>query len=458
MKKFILSVLVLAASYTAFAQKTPEEKAAMKAAEKEAKSQMSQGVKLRDEVNVLYTAIQAEKGKGDKANQSLIDENTKLIKEKSLAANDLLQRALASGYVTEKKRFDMCKALDDVSTQLLNPELNLAASHETFDTLAFAKAVDGVCDGCYGQLEYGNPKDAFQKPVLVSAELKMPKLLTYYAYLCIFYTETKNLEGAAAAYDKYANFAKKYPKVADDEQVKNPQYPVSQFAFNLYYTAFTMKRYDVCDKYYEQALQYPDEQSHNFVISSRPQMYLQQGDTVKWVNSLKEMVSADPNSTNAEIAVQNLLAYYGKKGNQEMGVFADEILASNPDSKIANYGKGHSLFGQEKYAEALPYFKKSVAADPEYVDGNYMCGMSLYRQAMENYYKHLDGKKFKTDAELKKAEDTYVKVLYREAISYFEICREKAPEQSDLWAGPLQNIYKNLGEKEKASELDVYLK
>ena len=35
---------------------------------------------------------------------------------------------------------------------------------------------------------------------------------------------------------------------------------------------------------------------------------------------------------------------------------------------------------------------------------------------------------------------------------------EKAPEQPDTWAGPLQTIYRNLGEKEKAAELDAYTK
>lgn len=457
MKKIFLSLLMLAACGSVFAQ-TPEEKAALKAAQKEAKAQTTQGIKLRDEVTTLYQANQAEEAKGDKKNQSVIDKNVVLIKEKSLQANDLLTKALKSGHVAPKQMFDVNKALDDVSTQLLNPELNLAAQKQTFDTLTFAKSVDGVCDGCYGQLEYGNPKDEMQKVVLAQAKLKMPKLMTYYAYLCIFYTETKNMNGAMEAFDKYAGFAKKYPKVADAEEVKNPQYPVSQFAFNLYYTAYNLKRYDLCEKFYAQALEFPDEGSRNFVISSRPQIYLQQGDTVKWVSALEDMIDADPKSQNAEVATQNLLAYFAKKGNQAMGDFADKMLAKDSNNKMANYGKGHSLFAQEKYGEALPFFKKAVEADPEFVDAYNMCGMALYRQAAENYYKQIDGKKFKTTAELNAAEEKLVKSLYREAATYFEACREKASDKPDLWAGPLQTIYKNLGEKTKAAELDVYTK
>lgn len=458
MKKIFLTMLMCAAVGTTFAQMTPEEKAALKAAEKEAKAQVNSGIKLRDEVNALYTASQTELAKGEKANQGLVDKNAALIKEKSLEANELLTKALKSGHVAQKQLFDANKALDDVSTQLLNPELNLAAKHESFDTLAFVKAVDGVCDGCYGQIEYGNPKDVNQKLPLEQAKLKMPKLLTYRGYLCFFYVDGKNLDGSVQAFDKYASFATDYPKVADSEEVKNPQTPASQFAFNIYYTAFNQKRYDICEKYYQQALQFDDENSHNFVLGSRPQVYLQQGDTVKWVQALEEMIALAPESPNAETATQNLLAYYDRKGGGAMSAFADKVLAKNPSSKVANYGKGYSLFAEEKFMDALPFFKKAIEQDADYLEANYMAGMSLYRQAADNYYKYVDGKKFKTNAELQAAENKYVKDLYREAITYFEACREKAPEQPDTWAGPLQTIYRNLGEKAKAAELDIYTK
>ena len=458
MRKIFVSLLMLAAVGSASAQMTPEEKAALKAAEKEAKAQVNNGIKLRDEVLALYNANQQETAKGDKSNGELIVKNQQLIKEKSKVAMEELQKAFASGHMAEKQRFDAAKALDDVSTQLLNPELGLAANKETFDTLTFAKSVDGVCEGCYGQLEYGNPKNELHKIPLETAKLKMPKLMTYYGYLCYFYAETKNLDGAMDAFDKYVGFAQKYPKVANDPEVVNPQTPISQFAFNLYYTAFNLGRYDVCEKYYEQALQFPDEQSHNFVLSSRPKIYQMQGDTVNWVKSLEDMIAADPSSANAEVATQNLLAYYSKQGPEAMSKFADKLLAQDPNNKMANYGKGHSLFSSEKYAEALPYFKKTIETDPDFLEGYNMCGMSLYRQAAENYFKQIDGKKFATSAALDNAEEKYVKSLYREAVTYFEACREKAPEDSDLWAGPLQTIYKNLGEKAKAAELEKYFK
>ena len=453
-----MCMLLLVSVSSAFAQMTPEEKAELKAAQKEAKSQVSQGMKLRDEILMMYAANQTEQAKGEKANKKLITDNKAAIATKSREANELLLTAIGSGHVADKQMFDASKALDDVSSQLLNPELEKAAAHETFDTLAFAKAVDGVCKGCYGVLEHGNKKNELQKPTILQSELKMPKLMTYYAYLCLFYTETKNLKGASDAFDKYANFAQTYPLVANEPEVVNPQYPISQFAFNLYYTAYQLKDVASCEKYYPLALKFEDEQSHNFVVSSRPQLYHDMQDTVKWVAALEDVATAYPGTDAGETAIQNLLSIAGHKGNAEMCQKADELLGRFPNSKVANYGKGYSFFAQEKYEDGLTYFQKSVEIDPEYVEGNFMCGMSIYRQALENYYKHIDSKKYKSAAEMNAAEDKYVKTYFRQAKGYFERCRELAPTKVEDWAGPLQNIYKNLGEKDKAAEMAELLK
>ncbi len=456
MKKLFLSIVMLAMVGVAWAQ-TPEEKAALKAAQKEAKDQMNKGMGLRDEINTAYNAIQAEKEKGEKAKQQVIDENTIRIAEKAVEANEVLLTAINSGNIEEKKMYDACKALDDVSTHLLNPELEKAAAHEEFDTLLFAKSVDGVCKGCYGVIQYGNPKIEEQKMTIEMDKLKMPKLMIYYAYLCLFYTETKNLNGAAAAFDKYANFATDYPLVADDEAVVNPQYPISQFAFNLYYTAYELKDYANCEKYYSMALAYDDEGSHNFVVSSRPQMYREMGDTIRWKAALEEVVRDSPESDAAGTAIQNLLSIASSQGPEEMTRVADNLLASYPESKVANYGKGYSLFSQEKYEEAVEYFKKATDIDPTYEEAFMMAGMSIYRQALDNYYKYIDSKTYKTSAEMKEAEDKYVKSYFIQAKDYFEKCRELAPDRVDDWAGPLQNIYKNLDEKEKADEMSALL-
>lgn len=455
MKKVFLGLMALGMFSLAQAQQlTPEEKAALKAAQKEAKTEMNAGIKLRDEVLMLNTAIQEEEGKGDRADQKEIDANKAQIKVKSLEAIDHLQKALRSGMIADKKIFEPAKALDDVGTFALNPELNLAASNQPFDTLAYAKAVDAVCEGCYGVISKGNKKDELQKMTILQDEVKMPKLMVYYAYLTLWYTQDKNIKGAELAFEKYKNFGKNYPLVADKEAVKNPQYPFSQFAFNLYYTAYELKNLELAERYYREALEYPDANSHSFVIASRPQMYKEAGDTTMWTKALEEVVTEFGDEEVGETALQNLLSIYSRQGNDVMTKKVDEILAKNPGSKVANYGKGYSLFAAEKFDEAKQYYEKSISIDPAYANAYYMAGMCEYRTALNNYYKYIDSKTYTSVSAMKEAEEKFVRSHFRAALPYFEKLREMKPEAVDDWASPLQNIYKNLGETDKAKEME----
>ncbi len=457
MKKIFLTIMAFGLFQAAMAQ-TPEEKEALKAAQKEAKTQMNKGISLRDEMSTLYTANQTETAKGEKANLELIAKNKAAIKEKGIEAMDVLNAALASGHVEQKKLFDTYKALDDAGTHVLNPELNQAAAGQTFDTILFAQSVDAVCQGCYGVLEHGNVKDDAQKSVIEINQIKMPKLMTYYAYLTLWYTQSKNIKSAEQAFDKYRSFGTTYPLVADNEAVKNPQYPFSQFAFNLYYTAYSMKDVELAEKYYEQALEYEDQSSHDFVVSSRPQLYKEIGDTAKWIVALEDVAKTYGDNEVGENALQNLLSIYSQKSNDELMKKAGEILAASPNSKVANYGYGYSLFATEKYSDAKTYFDKALEIDGSYTNAVYMAGMCEYRQALDNYYKYIDSKKFKTDAAMKEAENQYVVSHFKAAQPYFEKLKELKPEPVEDWASPLQNIYKNTGDTAKANEMGELLK
>lgn len=50
-----------------------------------------------------------------------------------------------------------------------------------------------------------------------------------------------------------------------------------------------------------------------------------------------------------------------------------------------------------------------------------------------------------------------MKVFYKKALPYFEKARELKPDDIKLWAANLQNVYSNLGMKDKANEMDQLL-
>lgn len=462
MKKVLFSLVAMMFAGNMVAQ-TPEEKAAAKAAaaaekqaNKDAQKLLDAGLKFYDNAKAKFDEInspnfeQYEKDPAKK--QAKKDAGQVEILKFCAEGEPIVGQALATGRISEKKLFDAWYKRDFMISQLLNAELQKAGANIPFDTTKVCEYAVAISDACHNELKYGDPKDDTQKTIMSQVKKKFPGIHMYHAYATLFQTQRGDLKGACKAFDEYQNFATKYPEIADNERIKNPEYPFSQFAFNIYYTAYNQKDYDTMSKYYDMALQYDDTESQDFVKQSGVQVYLQKGDTIGWVNACKNMIKQNPSSEMAETYVQNLLAHYSKQGSEQMGAFADEILAIVPESKIANYGKGFALFSKQNYTEALKYYEKTVAIDPDYMEGNYQCGSCLYNIGKNNYNTIRD-KKYSTQAAADKEAETKVKSYFRKAAPYFEKVRELVPDEPARWAGELKVIYGNLGMKKEAAEI-----
>lgn len=461
MKKILFTIALALFTGSVMAQ-TPEEKAAEKAAKaalkeatKQANKKLSDGMACATEVQTLYQAIQMEQQKGESSNDLLIAENEAKIQTVSLEGIALLTEALSTEYIKDNKKFQAYKALDDMATMVLNSELVKASKKEPYNREALASSIFAITDACHGQLTWGKEEDQTQNLIIQSVKLKFPKTHTYYAYLCQFCIEAKDLEGAQKALDAYINFPVKYPEMADNEIVKNPEYPASQFAFNIFYTAFNDKNDELMDKYYDLALQFDNKDSHNFVLRAKPQMLKDQGKTEEWIVAMKEMIALAPDSEVGEIGMQQLMAHYNSAGNEAVDAYTKELVEKYPESKVANYCRGFAFYAKSDFSNAITFFQKSVEIDPDYADGVYNCGYCYYQNALEKA-REISGKKMKSQAAIKAAEDE-VKGLFAKAAPYFERYRELEDKDPSKWASPLKVIYNNIGEKEKAAEMDAYL-
>lgn len=457
MKKLFIAMALMLSTGTIMAQ-TAEDKAAakaaaaaQKAAQKEAQSKVDAAIKLNTEINTLYQANLAEKAKGEKCNNQLVAQNEAKIKSNADQGIDLMNEALASGNVNPKKLYDAYRALDDMATQLMNPELQLAAQKQAFDLAAYEKSVYAISEACHGELKYGNRKDEVQKQWLALVDAKFPKCMNFYAYLCMFELEAKNIDACCKALDAYKSFPERYPEIADAPEVKNPEYPVAQFAFNLYYTGYQEKNLALMEKYYDEALKFEDESSHTFVLQSRAQFLKDSGKTDEWVAYLKELIAQDPNSESSEVSMQQMMAYYNNNSKEEMNKYVDWLVSTYPENKIANYCKGYAVYSGGNFEAAVPFFQKAVEIDPLYSDAIYNCGFCLYQTGLEKG-REIAGKTYKTQALADKASNE-VKEYLRKAAPYFETLKEMEPENVDKWAGPLRTIYTNLGQKAKADAL-----
>ena len=461
MKKILFTIALALFTGSVMAQ-TPEEKAAEKAAKaalkeatKQANKKLSDGMACATEVQTLYQAIQMEQQKGESSNDKLIAENEAKIQTVSLEGIGLLTEALSTEYIKDNKKFQAYKALDDMATMVLNSELVKASKKEPYNREALASSIFAITDACHGQLTWGKEEDQTQNIIIQSVKLKFPKTHTYYAYLCQFCIEAKDLEGAQKALDAYINFPVKYPEMADNDIVKNPEYPASQFAFNIFYTAFNDKNVELMDKYYDLALQFDNKESHNFVLRAKPQMLKDQGKTEEWIVAMKEMIALAPDSEVGEIGMQQLMAHYNSAGNEAVDAYTKELVEKYPESKVANYCRGFAFYAKSDFSNAITFFQKSVEIEPDYADGVYNCGYCYYQNALEKA-REISGKKMKSQAAIKAAEDE-VKGLFAKAAPYFERYRELEDKDPSKWASPLKVIYNNIGEKEKAAEMDAYL-
>ena len=462
MKKFAITLALVLGTASIMAQ-SPEDKAAAKAAEKakkeaikQANARFKEGIGVGEKILLLQSEIQLEKNKADKADASIIAAKREEMLTLSMQSYDIINEALQTGLVDDAKKFDGYRQMEIACSRLLNNELENYQSKRPVDVVAMEKAVNGVCDAYHGEMTYGKETNPQQKNIIEAARGNLPESMKYYAYLCQFSLDAKNIEAACRAMDGYVAFPQKYPEVAQHVQVATPQIKASQLAAMIFSAGFDAKNTEICNKYAPLALDGADENTRQFVQSRNAQLLKDQGKTDEWMAYLKSVIAAEPSGSMAELFMQQIMAYLDTKSAAEIDAFTAEMIKLYPDNHTANYCRGYYLaYKADLFEQGAELFKKAYEIKPDYVDAVYNCGYCYYKKAI-NKASEVSGMKQKTQAAVNKAE-AEVKDLFRQAMPYFERLRELSPDDSDRWAGPLNTIYKNIGEKEKAQEIQAYL-
>ncbi len=434
MKKLILSLALLISAGGVFAQElTKEEKAALKAAKKEAKLQLR-------EATTLYDALMA-KIKEQKATEDEIVAECKkgqAMMQKALSLNVLEKDDLSNAY----------RLSAEFAGKPHNILVAKASAKQPFDTVFFFDNLKVMAGSLDQELkttevkkgEYGNEKQ------LASKKTALEQSATHFIYAAQFESDCKRFERSMEAYDIALNYPKYYSSVDPNLELRVSK---EQIAYYAYYNAFNAKKFDMMDKYYDQAIKF--EQGAEGVKQAKIQAYLEKGDTASWAKYLHEITLADPVKNSDYI--QMLLSYNQKLGKDKMVAYADEVLKVNPDILIANYGKAFALFSSEKYDEALVYYKKCSELKPDYYDAWYQCGLCKFRKALALNATVSSIK----DQKQAKAALEQTKTLFGEAIPFFEKARECTPDEPQKWAYELKQCYTVTGQSAKAAEMDKLL-
>lgn len=435
-KLFIMMSLFLSVSTITMGQ---EDKAALKALQKQAKTQMAEAQKV-------YDAITAKINEKTATEEEIMTECKK--------GQSLIRKAINSGAIADNKLGEAYKLSADLALQPHNTMLGHAASNEPFDTAFFYTNLKILTSALQKELQ--NTKvtkgETGNENYLKSKKVNLAQCGDYYIYAGQFNSSNSQFDKAIEAYETALNYTKAYPEVADMVKLRIPG---EQIAYYAYHAAHDGKLYDKMDELYEQAMKF--EEGAVGTKQVKVISFLERGDSTTWANFLREMTVEDPKAN--EEYIQKLIAYYLKKDkdagseSNQLLKYVDEIIAVDPSILIAHYGKAYKYFEAEDYDKAFDAYIKCTEIKPDYYDAWYQSGLCKFRQALA-LNATISG--IKNQAEAKQVLEK-TKSIFSEAIPYFEKARECTPDEPQKWAFELRQCYTVTGQAAKAAEMDKLL-
>ena len=163
-----------------------------------------------------------------------------------------------------------------------------------------------------------------------------------------------------------------------------------------------------------------------------------EGDTVKWIASLKEGIQKYPEHS---FFFGHLIDYYSNNNKYDEAMqFADDMLAKDPNNTFYLYVKGYLYHNMKDYDKAIEFYQKTIEVDPNYAEAYSNLGLIYCLQAQDFSEKattDINDPKYKED-------QATLKTFYEKAKPYYEKARELKPDQKDLWLNGLYRVYYNL--------------
>ena len=437
MKKLIISMALLMSISTITMGQV--DKAALKAAQKEAKAQMNEAQKIYDALSAKITEKTATE-----------DE----IMTECKKGQAIIRKAIKSGAIAENKLGEAYKLSADLALQPHNAMLTHAANNEPFDTAFFYTNLKIMTDALQKELQ--NTKvtkgETGNENYLKGKKFNLAQCGDYYIYAGQFNSNCQKYDKALEAYETAMNYTKIYPEVADIAKLRIPD---EQIAYYAYHAAHEGKLYDKMDALYDTAMKFQEGALGTKQVKIIS--FLERGDSVAWANYLHEMTVKEPKAN--EDYIQMLIAYYLKKDKEagpessQLIKYVDEVIAVDPNILIAHYGKAYKYFEAEKYDEAFAEYVKCTEIKPDYYDAWYQSGLCKFRQALAL---NSTISSIKNQVEAKKTLEK-TKGIFGEAIPFFEKARECAPDEPQKWAFELRQCYTVTGQAAKAAEMDKLL-
>lgn len=163
-------------------------------------------------------------------------------------------------------------------------------------------------------------------------------------------------------------------------------------------------------------------------------------DSLNYISQLKPLLDENPNN---DVIIDGLYSMYdGLKMKAEQKALLEGILAKNPQNFVALADMGIMYMGENDANGAIPYLRKAVAVKDDNPNVLYYLGTCLSIVAQDDNTSAADKKN-----------------LYKEAIGFFDKCKQIDPDQMQVkWAyhrfNACYNYYGPEAPETKAAEAD----
>lgn len=208
---------------------------------------------------------------------------------------------------------------------------------------------------------------------------------------------------------------------------------------------------------YNKALQYVDlamakEDVAQKAVEYKAMSYLNLGDTINWLKTLKVGVEKYP---EVQYFYSNLISYYNTNGNTEdLMAFADEMLEKNP-LPIFRFVKGFVYQNMSEYEKAIEEYKVAIEQDPNYIGAYRNLGI-CYCQLAQNASDKMTNLNMKSKAY--KEQKEVVTSYYRLALPIYEHLRKiddgTDPDVRNAWTNGLYTCYYMLNMGKEFEEIE----
>ncbi|MCD8030208.1 MAG: tetratricopeptide repeat protein [Bacteroides sp.] len=256
-----------------------------------------------------------------------------------------------------------------------------------------------------------------------------------------------NEDNSQKALDFFAAYidAAAHPMFAKENLVKTDSL-LPQVAYYASLAAAKTDNYPAIQKYAPYAVN--DPEVGQYAMEFLATAYKEQGDTDKFIETLKEGVQKYPEHA---YFFGNLIDYYSNENKyDEAMAFADEMLAKDPQNTFYLYVKGYLYHNMKDYQNALKYYKETIEVDPTYAEAYSNIGLIYCLEAQD----YADQATADMNDPRYNEEQAEIRKFYEEARPYYEKARQLKPDQQDLWLQGLYRIYYNLNMGPEFEEID----